>query len=114
LIYEVCHWQVRRAKSRKHEAIIRELRKFIRAHRKKFYYQRSWTYKVDQKGQRETWVAVDEYRNQQAYNRMFRAYRSTGKVYVEFFTIVEKWNKLLVSHSVKIESWVEKPEFRLG
>jgi hypothetical protein len=104
---------VRRTNSRRHEATIGELRKYIRAHRKKFYYQRSWTYKVDQKGQRETWIAVDEYRNQQAYNRMFRAYRSTGKVYAEFLTIVEKWNTLVVPRSIKIENWIEKPEFSL-
>lgn len=44
---------------------------------------------------------------------MFHAYRSNGKVYAEFGNIVEKWNKLVVPRSIKIESWVEKPEFRL-
>lgn len=67
----------------------------------------------DQKVKQETWIAVDEYRDQQAYDRMYHAYRSTGKVYEEFGSIVQKWNKLIVPSSVEIESWFEKPEFRL-
>ncbi len=114
MYYEICKWQVRRKDSEKHLDAIRELRMYQKANRKKFYYAQSRLYTVDDREAKlETWINIDEYRDQQSYNRMFKGYRSSKGVYVEFQRLREKWDSLVVEDSVEVESWIEKPEMIL-
>ncbi len=111
MFYEVCQWQVRRRDSKKHLTILHELREYQKANRKSFYYTRSRLYAVDdEKAKGETWISVDEYKDQAAYDKMFKGYRSTAGAYAGFGKLRDKWETLVIPDSVKVETWIEKPE----
>ncbi len=114
LIYEVCEWKVRPSNSKRHLKALIVLRNLVKANRMSFFYQRSRYFTVDVEDSKlETWISFDEYKDQLQYDKMFKGYRSKGRVYVEFAKLMESWEPLIVPDSLKVETWVERPEMTL-
>ncbi len=67
----------------------------------------------DEDSKLETWISFDEYKDQSQYDKMFKGYQSRGRVYVGFAKLMESWKPLLVPDSLKVETWVERPEMTL-
>jgi len=76
LLYEIAQWRVPVANSKKHVEFWEEHSAYQRSHREKFHYKRSRILKMNdsETSREETWMWIDEYENQEAYDKMNKAF----------------------------------------
>ena len=76
MLYEIAQWSVPVANSKKHVEFWEEHLAYQRTHREKFHYKRSRILKMNdsETSREETWMWIDEYENQEAYDKMNKAF----------------------------------------
>ena len=99
------------------EQSIRELQiaEWQKSNRKKFFYTHS-TFGVlkSEDPSVETWMYIDEYKDQESYDIFLKAFQENNPDYAEFFKIKKKWESLLVPSSHTGEVLIEKLELRIA
>lgn len=83
---------------------------YQRTNRNKFHYtcSRFFTLKTTDSDV-EIWMYIDEYEDQEAYNKTTKALQSD----VEIAKLKKEFVSLRVPNSFKTEVWTEKPELRV-
>jgi hypothetical protein len=109
LLYEIAQWRVPVANSKKHIEFWEEHLAYQRTHREKFYYKRSRILKMNNSETtgEEIWTWIDEYENQEAYDRMSKAMRDDPEVSKYKQKAYSRADTLFVPGSLKTELWTE-------
>jgi hypothetical protein len=105
LLCEIAQWRVPVAKSKQHIEFWEEHLAYQRNHRAKFHYLRSRILKRNESERpgEEVWMWIDEYENQEAYDRMSKALRDDP----ELSKIMICPLHMFVPGSHKTELWTE-------
>ena len=104
MLYEIAQWRVPVANSKKHVEFWEEHLAYQRTHREKFHYKRSRILKMNdsETSREETWMWIDEYENQEAYDRMNKAFSDDPELSRMSCPVA-----LFVPGSHKTELWTE-------
>ena len=98
------------ANSKKHIEFWEEHLAYQRTHREKFYYKRSRILKMNDSETtgEEIWTWIDEYENQEGYDRMSKALRDDPEVSKYEQQAYSRADTLFVPGSLKTELWTER------
>jgi hypothetical protein len=109
LLCEIAQWRVPLAKSREHMQFWKEHLAYQKTHREKFYYKRSRVLRVSdpETSGEEVWMWIDEYENQEAYDRMSKALHEDPELSNYRQQATSRFNSLMISGSRKTELWTE-------
>ena len=82
--------------------------------RKKFYYTHS-TFGIvrDDDPSTETWMYVDEYKDQESYDEFEECFQWSNPENAGFLKLKEEFASLIVPDSYKCARVIEKPELRI-
>ena len=110
MLYEIWHWRVPVANSKKHIEFWEEHLAYQRTHRAKFHYTRSRVLSMNDSETpgEEIWIWIDEYENQEAYDRMSKALRDDPDLSKYKQQAYSQVDTLFVSGSLKTELWTER------
>jgi len=109
LLCEIAQWRVPVAKSKQHIEFWEEHLAYQRNHRAKFHYLRSRILKKNEseRPDEEVWMWIDEYENQEAYDRMSKALRDNPELSKYRQQAHSRIDTLFVLGSLKTELWTE-------
>ena len=109
MLYEIAQWRVSVANSKKHIEFWKEHLAFQRTHREKFSYKRSRVLRMSdpETPREEIWMWIDEYENQEAYDRMSKAFARDPDLSNYRDQAHSRLDALLVPGSLEIEVWTE-------
>jgi len=84
---------------------------YQRTNRDRFCYLRSRFFVLDAKDPTvETWMYIDDYEDQEAFNRMMETWESDVEIAKLKAKFMKEFKSLRVPDSFKEEVWIEKPE----
>jgi len=114
VLYDIGQWRVSKANIKKHLEIMRKFVKWQKQNRRKFCYMHS-TFGVlkSEDSSVETWMYIDEYKDQESYDKSAKALEKSDPDCAGFFKIIEEWESLIVPNSYTCARWIEKPELRI-
>jgi hypothetical protein len=109
LLYEIAQWRVPVANGKKHIEFWEEHLAYQRTHREKFSYKRSRVLRMNdsERPGEEIWMWIDEYENQEAYERMSKALRDDPELSKYKEQAHSRADTLFVLGSLKTELWTE-------
>jgi hypothetical protein len=109
LLYEIAQWRVPIANSRKHIQFWEQHLAYQRTHREKFSYKKSRVLKMNDSETigEEIWTWIDEYENQEAYDRMSKALRDDPELSKYKDQAPSRADTVFVPGSLKTELWTE-------
>ena len=82
--------------------------------RSKFYYTHSTFGIVKSEDQsEEAWMYIDEYKDQESYDKFIDSFRSGNPENAGFFKLKDEFESLIVPNSYTCARMVEKPEFHI-
>ena len=114
MLCEVGRWQVPKKNSKKHLEMWSAVMDYQRTNRNKFYYGRSRFFILETKDSAvEAWMYIDEYEDQNAYNKGIKAVQSDVEIVNFKAKFKKEFESLRVPNSFKTEVWIEKPELRV-
>ncbi len=108
MLCEVAKWQVPKQNSKKHLEMWTAWMHYIRTNRNKFHFTRSRLFILETNGSNvEEWRWLDEYPDQEAYNKPMKTDAELADVKAKF---MKEWESVRVPNSFKKAVWTEKPE----
>jgi hypothetical protein len=109
LLYEIAQWRVPVANNKKHIEFWEKHLAYQRTHREKFHYIRSRVLSMNDSETlgEEIWMWIDEYENQEAYDKMSKAFRDDPDLSKYRKQAHSRLFSLLVPQSLKTELWTE-------
>lgn len=109
MLYEIAQWRVSVANGKKHIVFWKEHMAFQRIHRERFSYKRSRVLRMSdpETPGEETWMWIDEYENQEAYDRMSKALHEDPELSNYRSQAHSRLDALFVPGSFKTEVWTE-------
>jgi len=109
LLYDIAQWRVPVANGKKHVEFWEEHLEYQRTHREKFTYKKSRVLRMNdsETSGEEIWTWIDEYENQEAYDRMSKALRDDPDLSKYRNQAHARFDTLLVPGSLKTELWTE-------
>jgi hypothetical protein len=116
MLYEVAQWRIRKEFSKKHLDMWKEILNEQKSHSDKFYYTRSRILQSAEKEAdpaEETWMWIDEYEDQKAYDKMSKAIEEDPEVVKLKKKWHSKWDPIRVPGSLKAELWIERVKVEL-
>jgi len=115
LLYAISRWKVSKANAKKHLEIISKVSEWVKQNRRKCYFEHS-TYCLLKTEDPfiETWMNIDEYKDQESYEKFTKMFQKSNPDYGGLFEIEEELVSLLVSNSLTREVYIEKPELRIA
>jgi hypothetical protein len=115
LLYDVAQWEVSEANSKKHLEMIRKIAEAIKRNRGKLYLTHS-TFCVlkSEDPSVETWMGIDEYKDEESYDKFMKEFRKSNPDWAEFFKIKDEWMSFFVPKSLNHKIFIEKPELRIA
>jgi hypothetical protein len=114
LIY-VTRYDVSRANAEKHLKMLRKIVEWVKENRRLTYFIHSkYCILKTEDPSVETWMNIDEYKNQESYDKFAKEFKKSNPDWTEFFKIEEKMKSLLVLNSVTHEVFIENPELRIA
>ena len=116
MLYAVSHWKVSKANAEKHLEMVGKVVEWQKQNRKLLYFTHS-TYCIlkTEDPSVETWMNIDEYKNQESYDKFTKSNPTKSNPdWAGFFRIEEKVKSLLVPNSMIHEVFIEKPELRIA
>jgi hypothetical protein len=108
-LYEIAQWRVPLANSKKHIEFWKEHLAFQRIQRERFPYKRSRVLRMsdpETQGE-EIWMWIDEYENQEAYDRMSKTLHEDPELSNYRSQAHSRFDALFVPGSLKTEVWTE-------
>jgi hypothetical protein len=114
LLY-ITRYKVSKTNAEKHLTMIRKIAEWVKRHRRLTYFIHS-TYCIlkTEDPSVETWMNIDEYKNQESYDKFAKEFKKSNPDWTEFFKIEEEMKALLVPNSVTHEVFIENPELRIA
>jgi hypothetical protein len=114
LLYAISRWKVSKANAEKHLEMISKVVEWVKQNRKLLYFTHS-TYSIlkTEDPSVETWMNIDEYKDQESYDKFTKTFKESNPDWAEFFRIEEKVKSLLVPNSMTHEVLIEKPKLRI-
>jgi hypothetical protein len=114
LLYDVGTWKVSKANAKKFLEMMNRFVEWQKHNRKKFYYTRS-TFGIvrDDDASTETWMYVDEYKDQESYDKFEESFQWSNPENAGFLKLKEEFASLIVPDSYKCARVIEKPELRI-
>jgi hypothetical protein len=114
VLYDIGEWKVSKANSSKFLEMMNRFVKWQRQNRKKFYYIHS-TYGIVKNEDRssETWMYVDEYKDQESYDKFEKDFNGSDPENAGFFKLKDEFASLIVPNSYKCARVIEKTELRI-
>jgi len=106
MILEHGRWLVPTENSDKHRKMMREIYANIRSNPDKFSHMRSsrfYTFVSKENSRFETWIYLDEYQDQDSYDRMSKALTEDKRA----AELRARWEALIVPSSFKVEVWTD-------
>jgi hypothetical protein len=115
LLYDIAQWKISKANAKKHREMIRKIVEVIKKNREKLYPTHS-TFCVlkSEDPSVETWMGIDEYKDQESYDKFMKQFQKSNPDWAEFFKIKDKWMSFFVPKSLNHKVFVEKPELRIA
>jgi hypothetical protein len=109
LLYEIAQWRVPVANGKKHFEFWEEHLAYQRTHRERFTYKGTRVLKMNDSETpgEEIWTWIDEYENQEAYDRMSKALRGDPHLSKYRNQARSRFDTLCVPGSLKTELWTE-------
>ena len=109
MLYDIAQWRVPVANSKKHIEFWEEHLAYQRTHCEKFSYKRSRILKMNDSETtgEEIWTWIDEYENQEAYDRMSKALRDDPELSKYKQQAYSRADTLFVPGLLKTELWTE-------
>jgi hypothetical protein len=114
LLYDIGQWKVSRANTKKFLEMMNRFVEWQKQNRKKFYYTQS-TFGIvkDDDPSMETWMYVDEYKDQESYDKFEESFQWSNPENAGFLKLKEEFASLIVPDSYKCARVIEKPELRI-
>jgi len=106
VILEFGRWQVPIENGDKHRKMMREIYANIRSNPEKFSHIRSsrfYTFRSKENSRFETWIYLDEYQDQDSYDRMSKTLTEDKRA----AELRARWETLIVPSSFKVEVWTD-------
>jgi hypothetical protein len=95
--------------------MIGRVSEWVKRNRKKCHFEHSTYCLLKTEDQSvETWMNIDEYRDQESYEKFMKRFRKSNPDYGGLFEIEEEVVSLIVPNSLTREVYVEKPELRIA
>ncbi|MGD0331258.1 MAG: hypothetical protein ABSB40_12585 [Nitrososphaeria archaeon] len=116
MLYEVAQWRIPKEFSKKHIDMWKEILNEQKSHSDKFYYTRSWILQLAEKEAdpaEETWMYIDEYEDQKAYDKMAKMIEEDPEVIKLKKKWNSKWDQIRIPGSFKSELWTERVKVEL-
>ena len=114
MLYDIGQWKVSRTNAKKFLEMMNRFVEWQKQNRKKFYYTRS-TFGIvrDDDPLTETWTYVDEYKDQESYDKFEKSFQWSNPENAGFLKLKEEFASLIVPDSYKCARMIEKPELRI-
>jgi hypothetical protein len=95
--------------------MISKVSEWVKQNRRKCYFEHS-TYCLlkTEDPSIEAWMNIDEYKDQESYEKFTKIFQSSNPDYSGLFKIEEELVSLLVPDSLTREVYIEKPELRIA
>jgi hypothetical protein len=115
LLYNIGEWKVSKANAKKFLEFMGRFVEWQKENRKKFYYTRS-TFGIlkTEDTAVETWMYIDEYKDQESYDKFGEDFRRSNPDWAGFFRLRDEFESLIVPNSYNCEVLIEKPELRIA
>jgi hypothetical protein len=95
--------------------MVSKVSEWVKQNRRKCYFEHS-TYCLLKTEDPfiEIWMNIDEYKDQESYEKFTKMFQKSNPDYGGLFEIEEELVSLLVSNSLTREVYIEKPELRIA
>jgi hypothetical protein len=94
--------------------MISRVSEWVKQNRKKCRFVRSTYYLLKTEDPTtETWMNIDEYKDQESYEKFTKMFQKSNPEYAGLFEIEEEVISLLIQNSLTREVYIEKPELRI-
>jgi hypothetical protein len=115
MLYDVGQWRVPKANAEKFLEMMNRFVDWQKQNRSKFYYTRSTFGIVKSEDQsEETWMYIDEYKDQESYDNFNASLQSNDPENAAFFKLKGEFESLIVKNSYSCARLTEKPELRIS
>jgi hypothetical protein len=111
----VGEWKVSDANAKKFLEMMSRFVEWQKQNSKKFYYTHS-TFGIlkSEDPSVETWMYIDEYKDQESYDKFIEDFRRNNPEYAGFFKLRDEFESLIVPDSYTCKVLIEKPELRVS
>ncbi len=114
MLYEIGKWKVSKANADKFLDMLSRFVEWQKQNRSKFYYRHSMFGKVQSEDEsEETWMYIDEYRDQEAYDKFTEDFKSRDPENAGFLKLKAEFESLIVPNSYSCARLIEKPELHI-
>ncbi len=111
MLYDIGLWKVSKANAEKFLEMMNRFVEWQKQNRKKFYYTHSKFGIVrDDDQSAQTWMYIDEYEDQESYDKFTKSLQGNDPENAGFFKLREEFASLIVPDSYKCLRLIEKPE----
>lgn len=114
LLYDIGQWKVPKANAKKFLVMMSRFVEWQRRNRKKFHYTHS-SYGIvrDEDKSAETWMYIDEYEDQESYDKFVESFQTGSPENAGFLKLKEEFESLIVPDSYKCARVIMKQELRV-
>ncbi len=114
LLYHLGKWSVSKANAKKFLEFMGRFVEWQKQNRGRFYYTHSTFGIVKSKNPSvETWMYIDEYKDQETYDKFDEDLRRSNPDNAGFFRLRDEFESLIVPNSYTCRFLIEKPELSI-
>ncbi len=114
MLYDIGKWKVSKANAEKFLNMLNRFVEWQKQNRSKFYYTHSMFGKVKSEDEsEETWMYIDEYKDEESYDKFTEDFKSSDPEYAGFLKLKAEFESLIVPDSYSCARLVEKSELHI-
>ncbi len=114
MLYDIGKWKVSKVNAEKFLDMLNRFVEWQKQNRSKFYYTHSRFGIVKSEDQsEETWMYIDEYKDQDSYDTFIGSFQSSDPGLAGFFKLKDEFESLIVPNSYTCARLTVKPELQI-